>query len=78
MGIQKYRLSRIDVRFGSKADMCNAPTHVRFTPDSDRESRYGTNGHVRFTPKSRHVRCTISCLLWATSARSFDEHIDTP
>ena len=29
-----------DVRFGSKADICGAPTHVRFTPDSDRESGY--------------------------------------
>jgi hypothetical protein len=29
----------LDVRFGSKADMCAA------------------TGHVRFTPKSRHVRC---------------------
>src|SRR5262245_53966988 len=27
-----------DVRFGSKADMCGARTHVRFTPNSDRES----------------------------------------
>jgi len=27
-----------DVRFGSKADMCAAPAHVRFTPNSDRES----------------------------------------
>jgi hypothetical protein len=27
-----------DVRFGSKADICGAPTHVRFTPNSDRES----------------------------------------
>jgi hypothetical protein len=26
------------VRFGSKADMCSAKAHVRFTPDSDRES----------------------------------------
>jgi hypothetical protein len=31
-------MSTADVRFGSKADMCNAPTHVRFTPNSDRES----------------------------------------
>ncbi|MGC1960508.1 MAG: hypothetical protein WA683_23130, partial [Pseudolabrys sp.] len=23
-----------DVRFGSKADMCNAKRHVRFTPES--------------------------------------------
>src|SRR5262245_42501964 len=26
------------VRFGSKADICTAPAHVRFTPNSDRES----------------------------------------
>src|SRR6516225_7434381 len=24
-----------DVRFGSKADMCSAQAHVRFTPESD-------------------------------------------
>jgi hypothetical protein len=29
---------RFDVRFGSKADMCSAQAHVRFTPDSDRKS----------------------------------------
>ena len=27
-----------DVRFGSKADICGATAHVRFTPNSDRES----------------------------------------
>src|SRR5262245_16652639 len=27
-----------DVRFGSKADICTAQAHVRFTPNSDRES----------------------------------------
>jgi len=27
-----------DVRFGSKADICSAQAHVRFAPDSDRES----------------------------------------
>jgi len=26
------------VRFGSKADVCVAKPHVRFTPDSDRKS----------------------------------------
>jgi hypothetical protein len=26
------------VRFGSKADICSAQAHVRFTPNSDRES----------------------------------------
>ena len=25
----------VDVRLGSKADMCGAPTHVRFTAESD-------------------------------------------
>src|SRR5262245_55317666 len=29
---------RFDVRFGSKADMCGAIGHVRFTPESDRKS----------------------------------------
>jgi hypothetical protein len=28
------------VRFGSFADICSATEHVRFTPDSDRESRH--------------------------------------
>ena len=27
-----------NVRFGSKADVCDAQGHVRFTPNSDRES----------------------------------------
>jgi len=27
-----------DVRFGSKADICSAKRHVRFTPKSDRKS----------------------------------------
>jgi hypothetical protein len=29
---------KTNVRFGSKADMCAAKRHVRFTPNSDRES----------------------------------------
>ena len=28
----------MDVRFGSKADMCGARRHVRITPESDRNS----------------------------------------
>src|SRR5262249_12612816 len=35
-----YRGRGWDVRFGSKADMCTAPAHVCFTPNSDRESRH--------------------------------------
>src|SRR5262245_55492635 len=56
-----------DVRFGSKADICTAPAHVRFTPNSDRESGHVANGHVCFTPESGHVRCTSRCLLRAKS-----------
>jgi hypothetical protein len=29
-----------NVRFGSKADICSAKRHVRFTPNSDRESGF--------------------------------------
>jgi hypothetical protein len=32
-----------DVRFGSKADICAATSHVRFTPNSDRESGFLLN-----------------------------------
>jgi hypothetical protein len=53
------------VRFGSKADICSAKGHVRFTPNSDRKSRPPQNAmsalplkadmcsalaHVRFGP----------------------------
>ena len=34
-----------NVRFGSEADMCAAPTHVRFSPNSDRKS--GHSGGLR-------------------------------
>src|SRR5262249_6955888 len=56
-----------NVRFGSKADMCGANSDVRFTPNSDRESGFPQTDHVRFTPKSGHVRCKQQCLLWANS-----------
>jgi hypothetical protein len=54
-----------DVRFGSEADIGSAKGHVRFTPDSDRESGFsqkamsalppkadmcGANRNVRFVP----------------------------
>jgi hypothetical protein len=56
-----------NVRFGSKADMCGALAHVRFTPNSDRKSGHaatvmsalhlkadmcGANGHVRYGPEA--------------------------
>jgi hypothetical protein len=34
------RVAWIDVRFGSKADICGAPAHVRFAPNSDRKSGF--------------------------------------
>ena len=51
-----------DVRFGSKADMCSAPAHVRFAPNSDRESGHPAKGMFALPPKAdrcgatRHVR----------------------
>src|SRR5262245_47626785 len=57
----------VDVRFGSKADSCSAATHVRFAPNSDRESGHtqpvmsalppkadmcGATAHVCFGPKA--------------------------
>jgi hypothetical protein len=61
-----------NVRFGSKADICSAPTHVRFAPNSDRESGLphkvmsalppkadmcGAKANVRYGPKADiHMR----------------------
>jgi hypothetical protein len=57
----------VDVRFGSQVDICGATSHVRFTPNSDRESRHLSRGmsalplkadvcsataHVCFGPKA--------------------------
>jgi hypothetical protein len=56
-----------NVRFGSLADICGAKGHVRFAPNSDRESGFpqtvmsalppkadmcGAPAHVRFGPKA--------------------------
>ena len=41
-----------NVRFGSKADMCSAKCHVRFTPES---------GHVQCTSDVRFVPKADSC-----------------
>jgi hypothetical protein len=68
-----------NVRFGSQADICSAKGHVRFTPDSDRES-----GHVpqmvmsALPPKAdmcsanRHVCSGPKADIGSTS----DEHSD--
>src|SRR5262245_23366658 len=36
-------------------------------PEQRPRKRTPANGHVRFTPKSGHVQCSSSCLLWAKS-----------
>jgi hypothetical protein len=46
------RTIRANVRFGSKADMCSAPTHVRFTLNSDRESRHAEMVMSALHPKA--------------------------
>src|SRR5262249_55989918 len=40
------------VRFGSKADMCSARAHVRFTPNSDRESGHRQTVRSALPPKA--------------------------
>jgi hypothetical protein len=70
----------IDVRFGSKADICSAKRHVRFTPDSDRESGFprkvmsalppkagmcAAARDVRFGPKE-DIRVLVSVILRRT------------
>jgi len=41
-----------DVRFGSKADMCSAQAHVRFTPNSNRESGLSQKAMSALPPKA--------------------------
>jgi hypothetical protein len=40
------------VRFGSKADICAAIRHVRFTPDNDRESGFPHKVMSALPPKA--------------------------
>jgi hypothetical protein len=42
----------INVRFGSKADIRGATSHVRFTPNSDRESRFPQTVMSALPPKA--------------------------
>src|SRR5262249_26574438 len=51
---QYIRISQMEnVRFGSKADICSAQRHVRFTPESDIDLRFSgcllwaNDGHVQ-------------------------------
>src|SRR4029453_10386151 len=64
--LRKFQRAR-HVRIGSKADMCAAKRHVRFTPNSDRKGEFpqramsalppkadmcGARADVRFGPKA--------------------------
>src|SRR5262249_52310526 len=53
----KSPLSPTDVRFGSKADICNAKRHVRFTPESNIKCDIW---NVRFGPKADMANLTQS------------------
>jgi hypothetical protein len=55
------------VRFGSQADVCNATSHVRFTPSSDRESgfsqrQYPLNPDHFFQDVHLNVTLGVRCL----------------
>src|SRR5262245_40524457 len=69
-------LVKPDVRFGSKADMCNATNDVRFTPNSDRESEIPQKAMSALPPESGHVQCTSLCLLWANSGHALSHSIN--
>jgi hypothetical protein len=43
---------RLNVRFGSEADMCAAKCDVRFTPNSDRKSGFPQNVMSASPPKA--------------------------
>ena len=48
---------RMNVRFGSKADICSASTHVRFTPNSDRKSgHHNQNRQEPWVPSGQAPR----------------------
>ena len=56
-------LRRRYVRFGSKADMCGAPTHVRFTPESGHSlaAPLRPNKDVIHVLASEYVKKSSSC-----------------
>jgi hypothetical protein len=57
----------ITVRFGSEAYICAAKRHVRFTPNSDRESRHLPWGMSALPPKADMCGAVVPCPLRAKS-----------
>jgi len=50
--LEEAECERSDVRFGSKADICTAIGHVRFAPNSDRESGFPRKVMSALPPKA--------------------------
>jgi hypothetical protein len=44
--------NKLNVRFGSLAEICSAKGHVRFTPNSDRESEFPQTVMSALLPKA--------------------------
>jgi hypothetical protein len=62
---QLRHLKSRHVRFGSKADMCGAQAHVRFTPNSDRKSGLPQRVMSALPPKADMCSALAHVLLWA-------------
>jgi|GEM_PF-1603001 ABC-type glutathione transport system ATPase component len=62
-----------DVRFGSKADICAATTHVRFTPNSDRESEIPQKAMSALHPKT--TATCIRAVIISTTNDHFSAHM---
>src|SRR5262245_22163849 len=58
---------RANNRFGSKADICTASAHVRFTPNSDIDCVFR---HVRFGPKADSCTAANSIAIRSPHPRS--------
>jgi hypothetical protein len=53
VGVDRGKIAlRGNVRFGSKANMCSAKRHVRFTPHSDHESGFPQKVMSALPPKA--------------------------
>jgi hypothetical protein len=50
--VSLWSVPRSHVRFGSLADICSAKGHVRFAPDSDRESGFPRKVMSALPPKA--------------------------
>jgi hypothetical protein len=69
VGQKRANIVAIDVRFGSKADMCAARRHVRFSPNSDQESGFPEKSHS--ASRVERLLMTLALGVWA-----FDGQID--